>query len=220
MKYLGAISDDYDLVNKKYVDDAISGGGGGSVTSVGISNATNGGLSVSGSPITSSGTITVGHSNILTSAQTTQAVYPIKIDKNGHISAYGSAVTIPSDEKVAVAALTSGTTYYPILATGTGTATRQIDSTLDGLKYVSTAGTTSAVGTARLQLGNGTASGTANNEQGVIRLYGTTAYYTDIKAESGLPTANRTIYLPSYGGTMYLPCMSTTSAVGGANNPV
>ena len=52
----------------------------GTVTSVEISNATNGGLSISGSPITSSGTITVGHSNVLTSAQTTSAVYPIKID--------------------------------------------------------------------------------------------------------------------------------------------
>jgi len=68
----------------------------GTVTSVGVSNATNGGLSVSGSPITSSGTISIGHSNVLSSAQTTQAVYPIKIDKNGHISAYGSAVSIPS----------------------------------------------------------------------------------------------------------------------------
>jgi len=65
----------------------------GTVTSVGVSNATNGGLSVSGSPVTGSGTITVGHSNVLTSAQTTQAVYPIKIDKNGHISAYGTAAT-------------------------------------------------------------------------------------------------------------------------------
>ena len=35
----------------------------------------------------------------MSSAQTTQAVYPIEIDKNGHISAYGSAVTI-TDEKV------------------------------------------------------------------------------------------------------------------------
>ena len=68
----------------------------GTVTSVGISNATNGGLSVSGSPVTGSGSITIGHSNVLSSAQTTQAVYPIKIDKNGHISAYGSAVTIPT----------------------------------------------------------------------------------------------------------------------------
>lgn len=70
-----------------------SGGGGGTVTSVGVGNATNGGLSVSGSPVTGSGTISIGHSNVLTSAQTTQAVYPIKIDKNGHISAYGTAVT-------------------------------------------------------------------------------------------------------------------------------
>lgn len=68
----------------------------GSVSSVGLTNATNGGLTISGSPVTSSGSITVGHTNILTSAQATQAVYPIKIDKNGHISAYGSAVSIPS----------------------------------------------------------------------------------------------------------------------------
>lgn len=67
-------------------------GSGGSVTSVGISNATNGGLSISGSPITGSGSISIGHSNVLTNAQTTQAIYPITIDKNGHISAYGSAV--------------------------------------------------------------------------------------------------------------------------------
>ena len=73
-----------------------AGGGSGSVTSVGISNASNGGLSISGSPVTSSGTITIGHSNVLASAQTTQAVYPIKIDKNGHISDYGSAVIIPT----------------------------------------------------------------------------------------------------------------------------
>lgn len=38
---------------------------------------------------------TFNHSNSVT-AQTTQAVYPIKIDAQGHISAYGSAVTIPS----------------------------------------------------------------------------------------------------------------------------
>ena len=66
----------------------------GTVTSVGLTNATNGGLTISGSPITTSGSITVGHTNVLTSAQTTSAVYPIKIDKNGHISEYGSAVTI------------------------------------------------------------------------------------------------------------------------------
>lgn len=66
----------------------------GTVTSVGVSNATDGGLTVSGTPVTTSGTISVGHTNVLASAQTTSGVYPIKIDKNGHISEYGSAVTI------------------------------------------------------------------------------------------------------------------------------
>ena len=84
------------IATTAFVQDAMSGAGAGTVTSVGLSNATNGGLSISGSPITSSGSITVGHSNILTSAQTTSGVYPIKIDKNGHISEYGSAVSIPT----------------------------------------------------------------------------------------------------------------------------
>lgn len=70
----------------------VGAAGGGTVTSVGINNSTDGGLTVSGSPITSSGTISVGHSNVLASAQTTQGVYPITIDKNGHITAYGDAV--------------------------------------------------------------------------------------------------------------------------------
>ena len=68
------------------------GEGAGTVTSVAISNDTDGGLSVSGSPITGSGTITLGHSNVLNSAQTTSGIYPIKIDKNGHITEYGSAL--------------------------------------------------------------------------------------------------------------------------------
>jgi hypothetical protein len=40
----------------------------GTVTSVGISNATNGGLTVTSSPITTSGTISIGHTNVLTNA--------------------------------------------------------------------------------------------------------------------------------------------------------
>lgn len=64
----------------------------GTVTSVAIANDTNGGLTVSGSPITSSGTVKLKHTNQVT-AQNTQAIYPIKIDVNGHISSYGSAVT-------------------------------------------------------------------------------------------------------------------------------
>ena len=88
-----AITYEIDKIKLPNGDIVTLAGGEGTVTSVGVSNATNGGLSVSGSPVTGSGTITVGHSNVLTSAQTTQAVYPITIDKNGHISAYGTAAT-------------------------------------------------------------------------------------------------------------------------------
>ena len=41
------------------------------------------------------GRILIGHSNSVT-AQNAQAVYPIKIDAQGHISGYGTAVTIPT----------------------------------------------------------------------------------------------------------------------------
>lgn len=68
----------------------------GTVTSVGLSNDTDGGLTITSSPVTSSGTIKIKHTNILSSAQTTSGLYPIKIDKNGHISEYGTAVTVPT----------------------------------------------------------------------------------------------------------------------------
>lgn len=68
------------------------GTGGGTVTSVAMANADNGGLTISGSPITGAGTFTVGHSNVLANAQTTSGIYPIKIDKNGHITEFGTAL--------------------------------------------------------------------------------------------------------------------------------
>ena len=79
-------------INGYDIKDNISGytTNTGTVTSVGLNNATDGGLTVSGSPVTSSGTITVGHSNVLNNAQTTQGVYPITIDKNGHVASYGA----------------------------------------------------------------------------------------------------------------------------------
>ena len=93
------------------------GTGGGTVTSVSVSNASNGGLSVSGSPVTTSGTITLGHSNVLTNAQTTSGLYPIKIDKNGHISEYGSAVDLSTYAPLSSPALT-GTPTAPTASSG------------------------------------------------------------------------------------------------------
>ena len=234
-----------------------------------------------GGNITTTGTIT--HANSVT-AKTTQALYPIKYDAQGHITGSGSAITnisaftndvgyvtsedIPegasaytgttsavgttasggtsngfargdhvhnitkttidstlgtgsgttkfyredgswatpnyianTDEKLKIAAVTSGTTYYPVVAANsTAAATRQYDAT--GLAYAGTNGTTSAVGTAKITLGNSTTSGTANNKKGQITLYGSTAYATTI--DPGSPTAARTITLPNKTGTVAL----------------
>lgn len=43
----------------------------------------------------SNGVMTLKHANSAITAQSTQAVYPIAIDAYGHITGYGSAVTIP-----------------------------------------------------------------------------------------------------------------------------
>lgn len=233
---------------------------------------------------------TFNHSNSVT-AQTTQAVYPIKIDAQGHISAYGTAVTIVNtrgtatsggttlsvvntgdmytwnnkqdkattlagygitdakiangtitlgsntitpltsftetdpvysasaaagitssditnwnnksgtDEKLQIQAITSGTTYYPIVATNSTTAAvRQYDS--NGFSYIGTNGNLSITGTSKLTLGNNVASGTLNNKQGQIILYGSSSYATTITP--GGPTAARTITLPNASGTVAL----------------
>ena len=69
----------------------------GTVTSIGITAGS--GMSVSGSPVTTSGNITVGHSNSIT-AQTTSGLYPIKIDAQGHITQYGEAYEIATTEEI------------------------------------------------------------------------------------------------------------------------
>lgn len=97
----------------------------GTVTSVGLSNATNSGLSITGSPITSSGSITVGHSNVLSSAQSTQAVYPITIDKNGHVASYGTAVTVPT-----VTSSYSSTGTDAVNGTAVNAALQTLDSSI------------------------------------------------------------------------------------------
>ena len=144
----------------------------GTVTSVAAANATNGGLTISGSPITSSGTITIGHSNVLTSAQTTQAVYPIKIDKNGHISAYGSAVTIPTVPSSTGSATTgvsiadhSSTSIYGVSSSTTSVTGVSGSTSVYGVK----SGTNSTTTASKASGANGTAPtlGTAISIYGV-----------------------------------------------------
>lgn len=110
------------------------------------------------------------------------------------------AYTTNTDEKLKVAAVTSGTTYYPIVGTGTTAATRQYDTT--GFIYKGTNGTTSAVGSAQLTLGNSTASGTANNKQGQLIMYGSNSKKATVTLAA--PSADISLALPTTGGTLAL----------------
>ena len=121
-------------------------------------------------------------------------------------------VTVPwTDTKVTLAAVTSGTTYYPVVGSGTGTATRQIDTT--GFIYKGTNGTTSAVGSAILTLGNSTASGSAGNKQGQLILYGTNTKKATITLAA--PSADVALALPTSGGTLALVNSTTSSSTTG-----
>ena len=78
------------------------------------------GAGLSGGDITTTGTI--AHSNSVT-AQTTQAIYPIKIDAQGHISSYGTAVTpLTSHQTIKQDAVTGATgNHYASCTTAAGT---------------------------------------------------------------------------------------------------
>lgn len=82
---------------------------GGTVTQVTAGTGLKIDTASSGGTITTSGTI--NHINSVT-AQTTQALYPIKIDAQGHISEYGTAVTsLPASDVSAWAKAATKPTY-------------------------------------------------------------------------------------------------------------
>lgn len=118
MKYLGSITSDYDLVNKKYVDDRIQTvptnisaftNDAGYTTNTGTITGITGGTGLSGSA--SSGSVTLNHSNSVT-AKTTQALYPIKYDAQGHITGSGTAVTsLPANDVYAWAKASTKPSY-------------------------------------------------------------------------------------------------------------
>lgn len=93
----------------------------------------------------------INHSNSVT-AQTTQKVYPIKIDAQGHISAYGTSPTTLSgygitDAKIASGVITLGSnTITPLTASSTLDATK-LSGTIPSGCYTNTkntAGTTNS----------------------------------------------------------------------------
>lgn len=202
------------LITAKVLNDTIDGKisnlGGGTVTSITLKAGNGINLDTDDTAITTSGSRTISHAD--TSSQTSSSnngrtyIQSVTLDDYGHVTGLSTATedVTNTDTKLQVAAITSGTTYYPIVGTGTTAATRQYDTT--GLKYIGTNGTTSQLGKATLTLGNSTAAGTANNKSGELALYGASQYYTTLKSYdlTTQPTANRTITLPDKSGTVAL----------------
>lgn len=95
---------------------------------------------------------------------------------------------------------TSGGWYYPTWVSNTsGNLPHRVN---DGYKYYVLEGTTSALGHSYVQIGNATASGTAGNKQGHLRIYSQSSGYTDLV--NATSTSNYTITLPAANGTVSL----------------
>ena len=140
-------------------------------------------------------------SKVIESSKATQTDLTLNSSSGGGTSWSKSTTTFTdSDQKLLCNAAVSGTTYYPVLSASRATASTKLFDTT-GIAYKGTNGTTSAVGSAELTLGNNKANGTANNKQGRLVVYGSTAYAHTIQ---GAPTAARTLTLPDKAGTVAL----------------
>ena len=108
---------------------------------------------------------------------------------------------------------TEDTTYYiPFYLT-----VHQRTSANNGLRYRTLEGTTSTTGYGGIYLGNSTASGTAGNKYGFIRMYASNSNFTTILSQGN---GNRDFYLPNYAGDMYAVHAGNNNAVGSSTLPV
>ena len=95
----------------------------------------------------------------------------------------------------------SGTWYYPTWVTGLTNNTAYQHNVNDGFRYYSLQGTASAAGRTILQVGNATATGTAGNKYGELRIYAEKAGYATIKATASA-TSETVHTLPNTTGTI------------------
>ena len=166
-----------------------SSGGSGTVTSVGVANATNGGLSVSGSPITSSGTITIG---LASGYGDTKNPYASKT-KNYVLAAPATANGVPTFRALVASDIPALNYVSPgDLPTDTESATTGITATTTATK--TTLGTANSV--TGVQSSTTTASkvtlGTAISIYGVKS--GTNSTTTASKASGGNGSASNWVF--------------------------
>jgi hypothetical protein len=142
----------------------------------------------------------------LAHAGTFTAITGVTRDANGHVTTLNTATyKLPAssntDTKVTsttLALTTAAASYQPTFVAAAGTGDVKIMTTF---KFGHTPGTTSAVGQARLELGNATASGTAQNEEGQLVLYSSSTKKAIVKS-AALSSADVTHTLPATTGTI------------------
>ena len=99
------------------------------------------------------------------------------------------------------AAPSTSTSYaFPLSAAVTGNQPLKVLGSLAltsmPIRFVFVDGTTSANGSGLLVLGNGTASGTAGNVEGMLRFYSSSSGYVNLRTTAGM-TGSKNIYLPT-----------------------
>lgn len=160
----------------------------------------------SGQLLQSAGT---GKPSWITATNSNTASTVVKRDSSGNFSAGTITANLTGTaSKVNITSTnpSSGTTYRIPFMSSTGSQSLLSN---DGIGYWTHEGTTSAVGTGELKLGNNIASGTAGNKRGMIYMYGQSSGYTEI-IPSNNTTSNVQVYLPSSGGTIALTSSNIT----------
>lgn len=131
----------------------------------------------------------------------------------GALSGNATSATNATNTGITNTNPTSGTWYYPTWVSGTsGNLGHRVNN---GCQYYTLEGTTSAAGRAILQLGNATATGTAGNKYGEVRIYNQNKGYTTILGTSS--ASNFTITLPAASGTVSLTSHTHSAATTSAN---
>lgn len=105
----------------------------------------------------------------------------------------------------------SGTWYYPTFVDGTSGNKAQLAN--NGLRYHTNEGTTSAVGTSYLSLGNSTASGTTGNKKAFLQMYGQNTGRAQISYANSTSNVDQT--LPALSGTF---CVKQSATIATETN--
>lgn len=132
----------------------------------------------------------------------------ISVDQSNNATFNGTA-TNATNAYVTNTNPTSGTWYRMPFTNNSDNTNLGLRSN-NGLLYYCLEGTASTAGVSILRLGNATASGTAGNKRGRLRIYADTAYLVDLYASA---TANRTQYLPNQDGVLMINATTSASSV-------